>query len=358
MPPCEIDGYRARAADESIEAMYTYAQASRLRSHAPGLLLCAAAVVIALSVQLLLPGVSPLIVAIVLGIVVTNTVTLPASTAPGLAVASRRLLRLGIVFLGLQLVLDDILSLGAPMLAVVVCVVFGGIFGTLLMGRLLRMRPAQVLLIACGFSICGAAAVAAVEGATDAEEEDVVTAVALVVIFGTLLIPLIPLAGQLLDLGPELTGLWAGASVHEVAQVVATGGLIGGGALSAAVLVKLARVLLLAPVVTVLSVRQRVRQRRSGPADSHAARPPIVPLFILGFLVMVAARSFLDVSGTVLAFGNLAQTALLSAAMFALGCGVRLANLRRVGVRPFILAAASTLLVAAIALAGIGLVQS
>ncbi|GAB3542329.1 YeiH family protein [Arthrobacter tecti] len=357
MPACEIDGYRTGAPDESIEAMYTYARASRLRSHAPGLLLCAAAVVIALSVQLLLPGVSPLIIAIVLGIVVTNSVTLPASTAPGLAVASRRLLRLGIVFLGLQLVLDDILSLGAPMLAVVVCVVFGGIFGTLLMGGLLRMRPAQVLLIACGFSICGAAAVAAVEGASDAEEEDVVTAVALVVIFGTLLIPLIPLAGQLLGLGPELTGLWAGASVHEVAQVVAAGGLIGGGALSAAVLVKLARVLLLAPVVTVLSVRQRVRQRRSGAAGLHAARPPIVPLFILGFLAMVAARSFLDVPGTVLVFGNLAQTALLSAAMFALGCGVRMANLRRVGPRPFILAAASTLLVAAIALAGIGLVQ-
>lgn len=322
--------------------------------YAPGLLLCAAAVAVAMAAGAFLPGVSPLIIAIVLGITLTNVVRLPAAMAPGITFAAKKLLRLGIVFLGLQLVLSDIASLGAPMLVVIVCIVAGGIFGTLLMGRLLKMRRAQVLLIACGFSICGAAAVAGVEGVTDAEEEDVVTAVALVVIFGTLMIPAIPLAGNLLGMDPELNGMWAGGSIHEIAQVVAAGGIIGGGALGAAVVVKLARILLLAPVVAILSVRQR----RSGNAKPGEKRPPIVPLFIVGFLAMVLLRSTIDLPDTLVQAGGLAQTALLSAAMFALGAGVKIRNLMGVGVRPFILAAASTALVSGIALAGIELVQA
>ncbi|WP_269938124.1 YeiH family protein [Arthrobacter sp. HY1533] len=322
--------------------------------YAPGLLLCAAAVAVAMAAGAFLPGVSPLIIAIVLGITLTNVVRLPAAMAPGITFAAKKLLRLGIVFLGLQLVLSDIVSLGAPMLVVIVCIVAGGIFGTLLMGRLLKMRRAQVLLIACGFSICGAAAVAGVEGVTDAEEEDVVTAVALVVIFGTLMIPAIPLAGSLLGMDPELNGMWAGGSIHEIAQVVAAGGIIGGGALGAAVVVKLARILLLAPVVAILSLRQR----RCGNARPGEKRPPIVPLFIVGFLAMVLLRSTIDLPDTLVQAGGLAQTALLSAAMFALGCGVKIRNLMGVGVRPFILAAASTVLVSGIALAGIELVQA
>lgn len=325
-----------------------------MATHVPGLLLCTAAVAVSMAAAVFLPGVSALIIAIILGITLTNVVRLPAATAPGITFAAKKLLRLGIVFLGLQLVLADIVSLGAPMLVVIVCIVAGGIFGTLLMGRLLKMRPAQVLLIACGFSICGAAAVAGVEGVTNSEEEDVVTAVALVVIFGTLMIPAIPLVGGLLGMDPELNGMWAGGSIHEIAQVVAAGGIIGGGALGVAVVVKLARILLLAPVVAVLSVRQR----RCGHAKPGERRPPIVPLFIIGFLAMVVLRSTVELPEMAIHAGGLAQTALLSAAMFALGCGVKIRSLMGVGVRPFILAAASTVLVAGIALAGIEIVHA
>src|SRR5699024_8781376 len=146
------------------------ARTGALRRFAPGLLLCLVAVVIALAVNALLPSVSPLIVAIVLGIALTNAVRLPEATSPGIALASKKLLRPAIVVLGLHLVSSAIVSLGAPMLVVIVCIVSGGLLGTIAMGRLLRMRPAQALLIACGFSICGAAAVAGVEGATDADE--------------------------------------------------------------------------------------------------------------------------------------------------------------------------------------------
>ena len=135
------------------------------------------------------------------------------------------------MLLGLQLALTDIVDLGAALLVVVVCIVVGGMLGTILLGRLLRVPSGLTLLIACSFSICGAAAVAAAAGVTDPDDEseqDTITAVALVVLFGTLMIPLIPLAAQLFGMGQEQAGMWAGGSIHEIAQVVAAGGVIGG----------------------------------------------------------------------------------------------------------------------------------
>lgn len=161
------------------------------------------------------------------------------------------------------------------------------------------------------------------------------------------MIAAVPAVAATLELAPETAGLWAGASIHEVAQVVAAGGALGGAALTVAVIVKLARVLMLAPVMAVLSLQQR----REGAAEG--TRPPLVPLFVLGFLAMVLLRSVAPLPAAVLDLGGLAQTGLLAAAMFALGTGVKVRNLLQVGARPLALAALSTLLVATLALGGV-----
>lgn len=325
--------------------MTTTATRTRVPTHLlPGLALAAAAVVVSWFVSRL--GVSALLVAIVLGVIVGNAVRLPASFEPGLACASKRLLRAGIVVLGLQLTLGDIWALGPDMIAVVIAVVAIGILSTLWIGRRLGVSPTQTLLIACGFSICGAAAVAAVDGVIDADDDEVVTAVGLVVAFGTAMIGLVPLLAGLIGLSPAQTGLWAGASIHEVAQVVAVGGSLGAAALSAAVIVKLARVLLLAPVMAVISVQRR----RQGSATGK--RPPIIPLFVAGFLAMVALRSVGVVPDVVVGAASTVQTVLLSAAMFALGTGARFAAFRKLGAGPFVLAAISTVIVGAVGLTG------
>ena len=328
---------------------------------APGILLCLAAAGLSLGLAALMPGLPALLCAIVLGMSAANLGLLPASAATGIAFSSHHLLRAGIVLLGLQLVLGDILALGAPLLVVVLAVVVGGIAGTLTLGRVLGVPGHLSLLVACGFSICGAAAVAGAAGATDPDgerEQDTVTAIALVVLFGTLMIGIVPVLSSALGLEPETTGQWAGASIHEIAQVVAVGGIVGGGALSAAVVVKLARVLLLAPVIAILGLQRR-RALKAEDADvSPGALPPVVPLFVVGFLAMVLLRSLLSLPESVLAGAQLLQTLLLAAAMFGLGCGVRFRALAAVGVRPFALAALSTLLVAGIAAAGIALALS
>lgn len=311
----------------------------------PGLAACALASAAAIVVHHWVPLASPLLVAIVAGAAVANLRPLPESYAPGLAVASRPLLRAGIALLGLQLVFGDILGLGAGVIVLIVGVVAASLAGSLWIGKVLGLSPAQRLLIACGTSICGAAAVAAVDGVIDADDEDVAAAIGTVVVFGTALLGLIPLAVHVLHLDQQTGGIWAGAATHEVAQVVAAGGLIGSSALAVAVVVKLGRVLMLAPVMTVISLRRR---RDAAPG----VRLPLVPLFVVGFLACVALRSAGLVPAPVLAVAGQTQVALLSAAMFALGTGVRIGALRAVGARPFLLGAAGTAWITVLGLGG------
>lgn len=324
------------------------APGGRWARFAPGLAACAVAAAAALSVAPLLPGVSPLLLAILLGVAWRNLLGVPASWAAGVQVSAKKLLRTGIVLLGLQLSLSAILGLGAGTLLVAVASVGITFAATLWIGRLLGIGTTQRLLIASGFSICGAAAVAATESATEAEEKEAVTAIGLVVLFGTLMIPLVPFLGTLLGMPEEALGLWIGASTHEVAQVVAAGGAVGSAALAVAVTVKLARVLMLAPIIAGISWHRRRTQAEAGAGK----RPPIIPLFVLGFIVAMLLRTAGFLPEPFLDAAKWLQTALLTAAMFALGLGVHLRGLATVGGKPVLLALVSTLVILAVSLGG------
>lgn len=312
----------------------------------PGLALAAAVTVLAMAVGRLSTLLSPLLVALVVGVVLANVRPPGPALQPGLTFASKRVLRIGVALLGLQLVLAEVVALGWPTLLLVVVVVAVGATTTAALGARMGLTTSQSLLIACGCSICGAAAVAAVDGVVDAEEDEVAAAIGLVALFGTVMIAVLPLAAGLMSLSPQRSGIWIGASTHEVAQVVAAGGIVGGAALGAAVAVKLARVLLLAPTMAIISWRLRNR------TDAQGARPPLVPFFVLAFLALVAVRATGLVPPGAVQVAALVQTALLTAAMFGLGSGVRLGRLLAVGGRPVLLAAFATTVVGGLGLAG------
>ena len=330
----------------------------------PGLGLAALAAAIAWPVSALVPVVSPLLVAIVLGIVLGTAVpTLPARFRPGLDFAAKPLLRLGIVALGAQVVLGDILDLGWPVLVLAAVVVAVGIATSMLVARLTRVDGDLALLIGCGFGICGAAAVAGIESTMRAKKEDVAAAIGLVVLFGTAMIAVVPLTSSGLGLDEATAGMWAGASTHEVAQVVAIGGIIGPAALEVAVLVKLARVIMLAPTVAILELVMRRSEARVRTASAEAGdesavpapagqRPPIVPLFVIGFLLMAGLRTFGLLPEMAVTGLGIVQTVCLSMAMFALGRGVQWRALRSLGGGPIALATMTTIVVALVALGG------
>lgn len=311
-----------------------------------GVVAALAAAGIGLGASLLNSLVSPLLIAIVLGIVVGNTCDI-APLCSGLDFAGKVLLRAGIVLLGLQLSLTAIAELGWGVLVLAAAVVASGLTFGIWCGRRLGLTASQAALTTCGFSICGAAAVAAADGVLDADEDEVATSIGLVVLFGSLMIP-VCVGMTALGMNTRTAGFFVGGSVHEVAQVVAAGGLIGGGTLTVAVVVKLARVLMLAPMMTLLAMRRR-RELRAVEAQSDVALPPIVPGFVLAFIAAVFVRSFVPVAPSVLDAAKGAQAVLLAAAMFALGTGVTWSMLKRVGSRPFVHALACTAWVAAVA---------
>jgi uncharacterized integral membrane protein (TIGR00698 family) len=331
----------------------------------PGLAVSAAAVAVAFLVNRLLPALSPLTIAVILGALVGNLGLNLTVLKPGLRFAAKRLLRAGIVLLGLKLAVGDVLQLGGRGLAVVVAVVVITFFGTQLLGRVMGVPAGTRLLIATGFSICGASAVAAMDGVTRSKEEDVVTAIALVTMCGSLAIVLLPLLQQPLALSDVAFGTWVGASVHDVAQVVATASVVGPAALAPSVIVKLTRVVLLAPLVAGMSLWRRRRSVASyevhgdtedGGAERAGRKPPIVPLFVAGFLAMVAVRSLKVLPAGALDAAQTAETILLAAALFGLGTSVHLRTLFTTGGRALALGLSSWVMIAGVAYGGVLLV--
>ena len=313
----------------------------------PGLAAVACAAAASFGIHELLPEVSALVIAVVLGILVANLGLHRAALRPGTGFAAKRLLRIGVVLLGFQLAAGDTAHLGAPGLAVVALVVTSTFFGTWWLGRRLGVSPALSLLIATGFAICGASAIAAMRGVIDAEDEEVAFSIALVTLCGTLSIAVLPVLQGPLGLSDEQFGTWVGAAVHDVAQVVATAATAGAVALSAAIVVKLTRVVLLAPLVAGTSFVQRHRT---------AVPRPILPLFVLGFLATMGVRSSDVLGGGTIDALEQVKTVVFAAALFGLGTGVELRRLRRLGGRPLVLGLASWALVAGVAYGGVRLV--
>ncbi|WP_232666760.1 YeiH family protein [Pseudonocardia sp. TRM90224] len=313
----------------------------------PGLLTALVGTAVAFVAGSALPAVSTLTLAVLLGVLAGQF--LPASTRAGLAWATRKCLRLGVVVLGLQLGLGQVAGLGVGTVLAVVVTVLVAFTGTLVLGRALGLSRGLTLMVATGFSICGASAIAAMDSVTRNEREDVATGVTLVTLYGSAAILLVPAIGSGLGLSPGQLGVWAGLSVHEVAQVVAAASPAGAVAVGIAVVVKLTRVVLLAPMVAVVSI---VERRRDGTADS-GANPPLVPLFVLGFLAMMLVRSTGIVPTAVLSAAQLLTTLLFAAALFGLGAGVPLGRLLRTGHRGLVLGALSTVLVATVGYAAL-----
>lgn len=278
---------------------------------------------------------SALTLAIVAGMAVGNTIP-PATLEwlhPGLRFCQQNLLRLGIILYGLRLTLRDLTNLGPRALVldltVISCVLFIGYWiGT----RVLRLDQDTALLVSAGSGICGAAAVLATERVIETESHKVSVAVATVVVFGTAAMFLYPLLYPLTGFTERQFGIYTGATVHEVAQVVAAGHAVSQVASDTAVITKMLRVLLLAPVLVIVS-----RFRRT--AGSGAARQIMFPWFVIWFAAVIVAQSFVKLPTAARAHLIDFDTLLLSSAMFALGVGTRWHKMKEAGARPLLLAA-------------------
>ena len=308
----------------------------------PGLLLAIAVAAAASAVArvgwLQAHGISTLTLAIAMGLVAGNLLPAPALavSADGLNLAKQRLLRAGIVLYGLRLTFQDIGHVGLAGVAIDAFVLASTFALACALGpRVFGLDRTTAMLIGAGSSICGAAAVMATAPVVRGRPEQVAVAVATVVGFGSVATFLYPALFHLLDsvhpISTASYGLWAGSTIHEVAQVVAAGHAVNEAAADTAVIAKMVRVMMLAPFLVALSAWFA----RSGARDATRARSPVtIPWFALGFVALAGVRSLGVLPAPALALADTADVAMLAVAMAALGLTTRLSSMKAAGLAP------------------------
>jgi uncharacterized integral membrane protein (TIGR00698 family) len=322
-----------------------------LGSILPGLGLTFGIALVATAVQKFsgMAALSPLVVAMVLGIIARNLIGTPVAARPGIGFTLRRVLRFAIVLLGFQLTLAQLRAVGVPGLAVISATLAATFVFTKWAGRLLGVERRLAELIAAGTSVCGASAVIATNTVTRGADEDVAYAIACVTVFGSLSMIAMPVLGEMLAMAPAHYGIWVGATVHEVAQVVGAGFQHSAEAGQAATVAKLSRVMLLAPLILVLGMLAR----RGGHAAQGSAP---TPWFVLGFIAVVLMNSALPLPEATQRDVVSLTAFLLTMALAAMGLETDIRKLRAKGIRPLALGALAWLFISGFGLGLVGLI--
>ena len=336
----------------------------------PGLIACVAVALSAVAVQALevrLFGrgwIDAIVLAILIGAAIRSVWTPPATVRPGIEFSARTLLEIAVVLLGASVSAATVMAIGPGLLggtAVLVVLALAVSYGV---GRLLRLPHRMAVLIACGNAICGNSAIAAVAPVIDADAEDVSAAIAFTAVLGVAVVLLLPLLGAALQMTDVRYGVLAGLTVYAVPQVLAATMPVGAVATQAGTLIKLVRVLMLGPVCLFLALFTALRSPASEAAaaleDATAPRRGIsvhqlVPWFIVGFLLMMVARSMDLIPGAALPVMADAAKVLTVVSMAALGLSTDARAVARSGVRIAAVVILSLLTLVGLALALIGL---
>ncbi len=270
---------------------------------APGLALCGAAALAAMTLQGLeqrLFGhiwLESLVLAILVGTAVRSLWTPPVAFRAGIDFGARTVLEVAVMLLGASVSAATLMSVGASLLIGIVAIVLLALAVSFAIGRALGLSRRMAMLVACGNSICGNSAIAAVAPVIGAEGKDVTAAIAFTGLLGVATVLTLPLAGAALHLGALQFGVLSGLTVYAVPQVLAATAPAGAVAIQIGALVKLVRVLMLGPVCFAAALLSRRWSREDGVATGGGVRTPpslarLAPWFIIGFLALAALRSF------------------------------------------------------------------
>ena len=318
-----------------------------LANYAPGLILVAVVTASAYGLRHIpfASHLSPMISAIFVGMLFANVVGINASAAAGISLSGKRLLRLAVALLGLQISFAQLGDIGWRGVGFAAFGLSATYLFTLWMGRLLGVNRQLVHLLAAGTSVCGASAIAAANAVTGADDEDVAYAVACITLFGTIAMFLFPFMTLVTGISDRAYGLWVGLSVHEVAQVVGAGFQGGDMAGEVAVVTKLARVMMLAPLIICLSF---FLSRAPKQTADKGQKVPLVPFFVVGFVMLAVVNSLGLLAEVVREPIVSATPVLLAAAMAALCLGTSVSKLKQHGLPPLLLAGIASVFIAGV----------
>jgi uncharacterized integral membrane protein (TIGR00698 family) len=284
-------------------------------------------------------AISPLVIGIVLGMIFANTIRhkIPATWNTGILFSAKTLLRIAIVFYGFRITFQQIEHVGIEGLALSTLMLSSTmILGILLGTKLLKLDRDTAILVASGSAVCGAAAVLATEDVLKSEPHKTAMAVGTVVLFGTISMFLYPIMYESGILNMDVTqyGLYLGSSVHEVAQVVAAGGAVDAISSDTAIIVKMIRVMMIAPMLLILGVfLSKIKS-----SDSHGKAKLVIPWFAVLFIAVAGFHSLHLLPVSLVSQINHIDTFLLTMAMTALGMETHVSKFKQAGLKPVLLA--------------------
>jgi len=333
---------------------------SRIAGFVPGILLLAAVGYAGKFVEqfiarygkahhLVLPNVEYVLWAILIGLLISNSIGIPSIFRAGVA-TFEFWLKAGIVLLGARFLIGDVLKLGGLSLGLVFIEITLSLAFMTLLGRAFKLKPKLITLLAVGSSICGVSAIIATQGAIDADEEDSSYAIAAILALGAISLFLFPLIGHTLHLSDRGYGLWAGLAVDNTAEATAAGALYSDAAGKVAVLAKTCRNAMIGFVVLGYALYWASKGQAAKVGNKAAFLWSKFPKFILGFLLIsVLASIGFFAKPQIAAIGNLSRWAFLLT--FA-GVGLRtnLRELGKQGIRPFAVGAIGEIAIAALTL--------
>ncbi|WP_454886610.1 YeiH family protein [Sphingomonas oryzagri] len=306
-----------------------------------GTLLCIAVTLAAMTVERIEALVfgrawlEALVLAILIGTLVRTAWTPDARWQPGIRFSAKTVLEVAVVLLGASVSGATIVSAGPAFLGGIALVVVTAIGASYGIGRALGLRPRLAMLVACGNSICGNSAIAAVAPVIGADSEDVAASIAFTAVLGVIVVIGLPMLALAAGIAPLPFGALAGLTVYAVPQVIAAAAPLGSAAVQIGTLTKLVRVLMLGPVCVVLAFLAP-RLRDAGESAEPVVKPrlaQLVPWFIIGFLALVVARSAGLVPEAAVAPAGHVATMLTVVSMAALGLGCDIRTVARAGGR-------------------------
>lgn len=325
--------------------------------------------------------VSSVMLAILLGLILGAIIPMPKVLKPGFSFSVKKILRLGIILLGIRLTIFDVFRLGVYGIPIVVTCIVGALFFTTRINKWLNLPERLGALIAAGTSICGVSAIVATGPAIDAEEEEVAYAVAVITIFGLFATLVYPYLANVIFAGNALkVGLFLGTSIHDTSQVVGAAKVYADVfsaplALDVATVTKLVRNVFMAAVIPFMAYYYARKTQEQGESSGNRTNPlKLLPLFVLGFLAMATIRSIGDamIRAGGQAFGlwdaetwsaiyNTVTTwagYLLVVALAAVGLSTNFRSFKGLGFKPFFVGLAAAMIVGIVSFIAITLAGS
>ncbi|RCX20952.1 putative integral membrane protein (TIGR00698 family) [Anaerobacterium chartisolvens] len=319
-----------------------------LKTNIPGIFICFAAALASAWLGKELPLIGGPVFGIIIGIIINNTLRMPAWFPQGIKFTSKRILQLAIIFLGAGLSLFQVWETGLESLPVMLFTLLLAFVSAFICGKIMKVPYKLTWLIGTGTAICGGSAIAAVSPIIEAEESDIAYSISVIFLFNIIAVLVFPPLGHLLGFSEKAFGLWAGTAINDTSSVVAAGYAFSTAAGDYATIVKLARTTMIIPIslifATVMSVKRKKHTSEGGSVNYSLTK--IFPWFILGFLAASLMNTLNIISANTASYLSELGKFLIVMALTAVGLSADIKKMLKSGVKPLLLGLITWLTVA------------